>query len=64
MTPVQTPQNNENATDTSTDNRGSNEEQAYYSGANSAEDEGKEVDAVTVNEKNPTLDQTPAEGAQ
>ncbi|MGP5503032.1 hypothetical protein [Psychrobacter faecalis] len=64
MTPVQTSQNNENATDTSTDNRGGNEEQAYYSGADSAEDKGKGVDAVTVNEKNPNLYQTPAEGAQ
>ena len=36
ITPVKTSQNNENATDTSTDNRGSNKEQAYYSGADSA----------------------------
>ncbi|WP_296243282.1 MULTISPECIES: hypothetical protein [unclassified Psychrobacter] len=68
MAPVATPQDNTDAmntsTDTSTDNTGNDEDHTYYSGVDSVEDEEKGVDAVTVNENNPNLNQTPAEGVQ
>lgn len=68
MAPVATTQDNADAmntaTDTSTGNTDNDEDHTYYSGVDSVEDEEKGVDAVTVNENNPNLNQTPAEGVQ
>lgn len=74
MAPVATTTDNETSTPTattstdttttSTDATENDGDQTYYSGVDSAEDEEKGVDAVVVNENNPNLDQTPAEGVQ
>lgn len=67
MAPVATPTDNETSTTTattSTDATKNNGDETYYSGVDSTEDEEKGVDAVVVNENNPNLDQTPAEGVQ
>ena len=74
MAPVATTTDNETSTTTattstdttatSTDATENDGDQTYYSGVDSAEDEEKGVDAVVVNENNPNLDQTPAEGVQ
>lgn len=69
MAPVQSAQNDEatmaSPTDSaSADNASDDKEGAYYSGVESTTDEEKAVDAVAVNENNPNLDQTPAEGVQ
>lgn len=71
MAPVATPTENETSTTTSTANTEpstntaeSDGNETYYSGVDGAEDEEKGVDAVVVNENNPNLDQTPAEGVQ
>lgn len=69
MAPVQSAQNNgatmANPTDSAgVDNASDDKEGAYYSGVESTADEEKAVDAVAVNENNPNLDQTPAEGVQ
>lgn len=67
MAPVATPTDNETSTTTattSTDATKNDGDETYYSGVDSTEDEEKGVDAVVVNENNPNLDQTPAEGVQ
>lgn len=74
MAPVATTTDNETSTPTattstdttttSTDATENDGDQTYYSGVDGAEDEEKGVDAVVVNENNPNLDQTPAEGVQ
>lgn len=74
MAPVATTTDNETSTTTattstdttatSTDATENDGDQTYYSGVDSTEDEEKGVDAVVVNENNPNLDQTPAEGVQ
>lgn len=67
MAPVATPTDNETSTTTattSTDTTKNDGDETYYSGVDSTEDEEKGVDAVVVNENNPNLDQTPAEGVQ
>lgn len=67
MAPVVTPTDNETSTTTattSTDTTKNDGDETYYSGVDSTEDEEKGVDAVVVNENNPNLDQTPAEGVQ
>lgn len=71
MAPVATTTDNETSTTTattSTDTTATSTEndgdQTYYSGVDGTEDEEKGVDAVVVNENNPNLDQTPAEGVQ
>ena len=67
MAPVATPTDNETSTTTattSTDTTKNDGGETYYSGVDSTEDEEKGVDAVVVNENNPNLDQTPAEGVQ
>lgn len=67
MVPVATPTDNETSTTTattSTDATKNDGDETYYSGVDSTEDEEKGVDAVVVNENNPNLDQTPAEGVQ
>lgn len=71
MAPVATPTDNETSTTTSTaitapstNTAESGADETYYSGVDGAEDEEKGVDAVVVNENNPNLDQTPAEGVQ
>lgn len=67
MAPVATPTDNETSTTTattSTDATKNDGDETYYSGVDSTEDEEKGVDAAVVNENNPNLDQTPAEGVQ
>lgn len=74
MAPVATTTDNETSTTTTTTSTGTTAtstdatkndgDQTYYSGVDGAEDEEKGVDAVVVNENNPNLDQTPAEGVQ
>lgn len=74
MAPVATTTDNETSTPTattstdttttSTDATENDGDQTYYSGVDGTEDEEKGVDAVVVNENNPNLDQTPAEGVQ
>ena len=71
MAPVATPTENDTSTTTptdttatSTDTTKNDGDETYYSGADGAEAEGKGVDAVVVNENNPNLDQTPADGVQ
>lgn len=64
MTTTPTATTSTDTTTTSTDATENDGDQTYYSGVDGAEDEEKGVDAVVVNENNPNLDQTPAEGVQ
>ncbi|MDN5732690.1 hypothetical protein ACTXMK_07905 [Psychrobacter celer] len=66
MTPVQTA--NEDKDQASTPNSTEDEEgaggTAYYSSSGSVENDQKADDTVTVNENNPNLDKTSADGVQ
>ena len=64
MTPVQTESEAEDPMTASTEDTEGAGGTAYYSSNGSTENEQKADDTVTVNENNPNLDQTSADGVQ